>query len=413
VRRFPLARNRDFVLLWGGEALSLLGSQASTVAFPLLVLAMTGSAAKAGIVGLAKWVPLAVSALPAGLIADRFDRKRLMLGSDAIRALLMASIPLALWLGKPPFAQVVAVAFGDGCLFTLRYVCERGVLPRVVEREQLPDAVSQNEARMFAASIAGPPLGGILFAAARALPFVADTLSYAASMATLAATRFETQARAVVSGERFGGLGEGLAWLWRARFYRTAALLFAAGNPLFTGLYLLAILLAKRHGASSSAVGAMFAIVGGGGLLGAFVATPLRRRLAPRTALAAAECLMAAVIPLLFLAHAALLIGLIVAACELPTPMANALVSGNRIAITPERLLGRVQAAAALLTMSFAWLGPLAVGFLFQHAGATATVAGVSAWALMLALASLLAPGLREGPSKPQAARPSAEALHA
>jgi hypothetical protein len=93
--------------------------------------------------------------------------------------------------------------------------------------------------------------------------------------------------------------------------------------------------------------------------------------------------------------------------------MANALVSGNRIAITPERLLGRVQAAAALLTMSFAWLGPLAVGFLFQHAGATATVAGVSAWALMLALASLLAPGLREGPSKPQAARPSAEALHA
>ena len=144
------------MLLWSGEALSALGSQASTVAFPLLVLALTRSPAKAGIVGLAKWAPVAAAALPAGLLADRFDRKRLMLGSDLVRALLMASIPLALWLGRPPFAQLAAVAFADGCLFTLRYVCERGVLPRVVPSEQLPDAVAQNEARIFAAGIAGP-----------------------------------------------------------------------------------------------------------------------------------------------------------------------------------------------------------------------------------------------------------------
>ena len=206
VRRFPLARNRDFMLLWSGEALSQLGSQASTVAFPLLVLALTGSAAKAGIVGLAKWLPLAAAALPAGWVADRFDRKRLMIGSDFVRALLLASIPVALWLGRPPFLQIAAVAFFDGCLFTLRYVCERGVLPRVVESEQIPDAVAQNEARLFAASIAGPPLGGLLFAAARALPFAADALSYVASMTTIAATRFQGSFR---DAEHSGGLVEG------------------------------------------------------------------------------------------------------------------------------------------------------------------------------------------------------------
>ncbi len=136
-----------------------MGSQASTVAFPLLVLVLTGSPAKAGVVGLAKWLPLALTALPAGMLADRFDRKRLMISSDAVRAVSLAGIPVALLIGHPPFIQVAAVAFLDGCLFTVRYVYERGALADVVRPEQVPDAVARNEARMFAANIVGPPLG--------------------------------------------------------------------------------------------------------------------------------------------------------------------------------------------------------------------------------------------------------------
>ncbi len=383
------------MLLWSGEALSQLGSQASTVAFPLLVLALTGSAAKAGIVGLAKWVPLAAAALPAGLVADRFDRKRLMIGSDAARALLLASIPVALWLGRAPFGQIVGVAFADGCLFTLRYICERGVLPRIVEQEQLPDAVAQNEARLFAAGIVGPPLGGLLFAAGRALPFVADAVSYVASMTTVMATRFQPGARVA---DRGGGLGAGLAWIWRSPFFRTTTLLFAAGNPLFSALYLLAILLAKRHGASSGAVGLMFAIAGAGGLLGAVVAGSLSRRVAAHTALRVEAWVIASLIAVLFVAQSAPLIGLIVGGAELLTPLANAIVGGRRVALTPDHLRGRVQAAAVLSTMSLAWVGPLAVGFLFQHAGATATVAAVAGWAAVVAVATSAARGLRQSP---------------
>ena len=397
----PLRKNHDFVLLWSGEALSQLGSQASTVAYPLLVLALTGSPAKAGVVGLAKWLPLAVAALPAGVLADRFDRKRLMISSDAVRALLLASIPVALLLGRPSFAQVTAVAFLDGCLFTLRYVCERGALAHVVKPEQLPQAVAQNEARTFAANLVGPLLGGVLFAVAQALPFLADAASYLASMFSVALTRAPFQDRVDVRQDapaRLRGIGDGLTWLWRHRFFRTSALLFAAGNPLYIGLYLLAILVARRDGASSGQIGAMLALVGCGGLAGAVLAGSLREVLRPRTALMGEAWLLVCVLPLLFVAHSPLLIGLIVGVCEMPTPLANSLVSGYRVALTPDRLRGRVQAAGTLVTMSLGWLGPLAVGVVFQRAGADATVLVMVGWALLLAAATTLAPGLREGP---------------
>lgn len=401
MRSFPLVSNRDFMLLWTGEALSQLGSQASTVAFPLLVLALTGSPAKAGVVGLAKWLPLAICALPAGMAADRFDRKRLIMGSDAARALLLASIPVLLWLGRPPYVQIAAVAFLDGCFFTVRYVAERGALPHVVAAEQLPDAVTQNEARVFAASIIGPPLGGLLFAAGRALPFVADACSSLVSMVTVAATRASFQFRSPAPRrERWAGSAEGMRWLWGEPFFRSTALLFAAGNPLYTGLYLLAILLAKHQGASSPAVGAMFAVVGAGGLLGAALAGPLRRRISARAALVGEAWLVGCVLPLLLLAHGAALIGLIVAAAEFPTPLTNSFVSGYRVAATPDHLQGRVQAAGTLTTMSLAWLGPLVVGFVFQHGGATATVLLVTAWAALLAVVTTSLSALRAGPPR-------------
>jgi AcrR family transcriptional regulator len=133
MRGWLLLRNRDYMLFWSGEALSELGSQTSTVAYPLLVLTLTGSAAKAGVVGLAKWLPLAIFAIPAGALADRVDRKRLMIASDAIRMLGAASIVVALWFGRPAFTQVATVAFLDGGLFITSHICERGALPQLVD----------------------------------------------------------------------------------------------------------------------------------------------------------------------------------------------------------------------------------------------------------------------------------------
>jgi predicted MFS family arabinose efflux permease len=194
------------------------------------------------------------------------------------------------------------------------------------------------------------------------------------------------------------GLTGGFAWLRRQPFYLTTSLLFAAGNPVYTGLYLLAILVAKQHGASAAAVGAMFAIVGAGGVLGAVIAAPARRRLSARMVIAGGEWVLVLSVVLLLVAHSAVLIGLLVAAAEFVTPTGNSLVAGSRVAATPDHLQGRVAAVSTTLAMSLGWLGPLAVGFGFQHAGAAATIVAVAVWSLALAGVATLAPALRSGP---------------
>src|SRR5205085_456112 len=154
----PLRRNRDYVLVWAGQGVSELGSQVSSVAYPLLVLALTHSPAKAGVVGLAATLPLPLLALPAGMLADHFDRKRLMLSCDALRAAALAALTVAVLSGGVAYGVVAAVAFLDGALLTVSFVTERGVLRRLVAPEQLSAAVAQNETAFYAGSIVGPPL---------------------------------------------------------------------------------------------------------------------------------------------------------------------------------------------------------------------------------------------------------------
>jgi MFS family permease len=265
--------NRDFQLLWIGQTLSDVGSQSSAVAYTLLVLALTGSPSKAGVVGLAKWLPLAVFSIPAGALADRLNRKHLMIGSDAIRLLAAASIVLALIIGHPSYLQIVLVAFLDGTLYITSGIAERGALRQVVELDQLQDAVARNEARANAAGLAGPTLGGLLFSIGRLVPFAFDCVSFLCSTLATAATHADFQVRNQETQpgpwrEIHRSMLDGFKWLRGQPFYRTAAALFAFTNPLFAGLSLLVILLARHYHASSGEIGVMLTIMGISGLLG-------------------------------------------------------------------------------------------------------------------------------------------------
>ncbi len=390
-----LYRNREFVLLWSGQTLSQLGSQVSLVAYPLLVLALTGSPEKAGIVGFAKTVPLAVFALPAGALVDRVNRKHLMVACDGVRALALAALPIALAAGSVPYALILAVAFIDGSGFVFSYVAERSALRQLVAPEQLSEAVARNESRTFAAMLAGPPLGGLLFGIGRAVPFLTDAISYAASTISVLLIRSDFQE---VRGEQEqGDLREGLRWIWRRPFFRACALLFAGSNPVFTGLYLLVVVLAKRHGASSLLVGTMLGIAAAGGLLGALLAPTLQRRCSSRRVLLGEAWLMTLAVPLLLLAHNALLLGLIVATAELITPVTNSIVVSHRVGLTPDRLQGRVQAASTLISFAAGWTGPLVVGFMLQRVGSTATILTLTGWLLLLAIGATITPAFRLG----------------
>jgi MFS family permease len=386
-------RNRDFMLLWSGQALSGLGSQLSLVAYPLLVLALTGSPAKAGVAGFVRTLPIALLALPAGVLADRFDRRRVLIASDAGRALAVAAIPIGLAAGRLPYGLLLAVAFVDGAGFVVSYVAERGVLRRLVAADELGQAVARNESRLFAALLAGPPLGGLLYGIGRALPFLADAVSYAFSTAATLAIRADLRVAREPGGRT--GVLDGVRWIWREPFVRATALLFAAGNPVFTGLTLLLVVLAKRHGASPTLVGTMLGIAAAGGFAGALIAPALQRRLPARAVLVAESAVAAGAILLLLVVHSAPLLGLCAAAAELITPLTNSIVVGYRVARAPDELQGRVQAAATLISFSAAALGPLAVGLLVAGAGPSAAVLALAGWMAALAVAALATPAFR------------------
>lgn len=284
----PLRRNRDFQLLWGGQAVSVMGSQISKIAYPLLVLALTGSPAKAGIAGSAAMLGYLLFPLPAGALADRFDRKRMMIACDAIRLAAVGSIALAGSVAHISYVQVLVTGFVEGSASVFFSLAQRAALPMIVHVSQRSVAVSQNEARNFGALLAGPAVGGSLFGLSQAAPFAADALTYVASLATLPFIKAPMQERSrdaprasaqAVRGALVRDLREGLAWTWREPFLRYSAFFAGAVNVLLQVLTLGLIVLARHDGASAAETGFIVACYGVGGLAGAFVAPWVQRRL--------------------------------------------------------------------------------------------------------------------------------------
>ena len=247
----PLRRNRDFLLLWSGEVVSTLGSQISLVAFPLLVLTTTHSPAKAGLVGFANQVPVLAFYLPAGVLVDRRDRRVIMIASSIVGALALASVPVALALGHLPFRQIMIVAFLAGARQVVYSVAEQGALPLVVSPSQVSEAIVRNQVRLEAATVAGPPLGGLLFGAARLLPFAFDSISYVASALGAFLVRGPLQEpRGLERRSALADIGEAVRWFWAQSFLRASALAVAAANFMWMALELVLIVRARQHGAA-------------------------------------------------------------------------------------------------------------------------------------------------------------------
>jgi len=405
----PLRRNRDFLLLWAGEVVSTLGSQISLVAFPLLVLATTHSPAKAGLVGFANQVPVLAFYLPAGLLVDRQDRRAIMITSSLAGALALASVPVGLALGDLAFGQIMIVAFLAGTRQVVYSVAEQGALPLVVSPSQVSEAIARNQARLEAATLAGPPLGGVLFGAARMLPFGFDSISYLFS--ALGAYLVRTPLQETREAKRRGALtdiGEALRWFWSQTFLRASALAVAAANFMWMALELVLIVRARQHGAAPSAVGVMIAGIGIGGLIGSLFAPAAARRLPAPLIVIGLFWVEAMLLPLLALTRDPYLLGIIAAAVALGGPTWNAVVVAARLTLTPDRIRGRVNSIARLISGSMLALGAFAGGLLAARAGTTDALLALAAWQLLLALAATTSRSLRTGlPTMPTYEVPS------
>lgn len=395
----PLHRNRDFILLQAGQLLSTAGTQLSSIAYPLLVLAVTGSAAKAGVVGFARTVPTALLALPAGVAADRWNRKWLMVGADGVRVIALAALGTAILAGESPFWLIVLVALVEGAGATLFSPAQVGALRAVVPRRQLPAATATQTGRRAVVRLAGPPVGGALFTAAHALPFVVDAFSYAFSTLSLLAMRtpFQEERERDLAPLR-AQLAAGFRFLWSRPFLRTSAFLFGLTNFIGPGILLALVVIGTDQGLSGGEVGLLVAAFGACLLLGSFL-SPLVRRLLPVRAVLVLElwtwlgCALFVVWPNVYV----LMLGILPTALAIPST--DSVVHGYGIAMTPDRLLGRAESARSTIALLIAPLGPLAAGVLLANFSARATIAVFAGFALVLALWGTFSPSIRTAPT--------------
>lgn len=395
----PLWRNRDFTLLWTSQVASTVGTRVTSVAYPLLVLLLTGSPTLAGVVAFAQTLPFLLLYLPGGAWVDRWDRRRTMVLCDLGRAVALGSVAVTAVVGGTDAVtvpQLAAVAFAEGCLFVLFDLAEGSALPQLVHPDQVPSAVAYNQARSQGADLAGQPLGGVLFAAAPALPFAVDAVTYLLSGGAVAAIRTRLQGDRAPTADRLRTqIAEGIRFVWRSRFLRDAVVIVGGMNLLFNALFLALIVRAQDLGASSGEVGLLLGVLGAGGVLGSLVAPWLHRRLPGRLILVTVAWGWAVLLTSQALAPTLLWLGVLIGLESLLGPVFNVVINTHVYRVTPEQLLGRVRSAAKLVAWGTIPVGSLLGGVLAEHLGARTALLVVGAAMVPVAIGITLSRGMR------------------
>ncbi|MGE0599312.1 MAG: MFS transporter [Dehalococcoidia bacterium] len=394
----PIGRNRDFILLQSGQLLSKAGSGMSAIAYPLLVLGITHSPAQAGIVQAARLAPFLLFSTLAGVLADRTNRRRLMILSDLVSATALATIVLAIVIGEPTFWQMLAVGFIDGAASVVFGAAYSGAFRAVVPRQQLPAAASIEQTRASAVRLAAPPIGGALYAVARILPFLGDVITYGFSMLSISLMRTPFQEeRPPEQASVKKDLVEGLRFLWNVPFLRMSALMTAASNFTFSGGQFAVIVLARREGYSSGAIGLLVALVGATTLAGS-LASPLIRRVLSLRAILLSEFWAAFGLITFLIWPNAVVLGAALACQAFCFPNTDAALASYRYAITPDRLTSRVTTAASNIAVVAMPLGPLVAGLLLDSVSVKTAVLVVASASMVAAVVGTISRGIRDLP---------------
>ena len=393
---------RNFPLLWVSQAFSLLGTSISTLAYPLLILDLSGSALQAGLVGTVIAATGLVFRLPGGVLADRHPPRALMLTADAVRAVAVGGVALAVFTQTATLPLVLLIVGVEVAFGTVFGPAEFTVLRSIVSPDQRALAVGRMQSRTQLAGLIGPLVGGALYGVAPALPFAADAVSYLISLALVLGIRVprpRPRSGAAPLRER---LAAGWRWLRRDDFLLPAGLWVAALTAVFTAVGLVIIIVARERGATAFETGAMFAISTAGGLIGALVTPALQRRLRPaaimRCAVLVDAVAAAALVPL----TSPYLIGIAGAAAFFLVPAVSASLFGELSRRCPDELVGRAQATLTLVVGSVAPLASVGVGAVTDAAGTTAGILACVAGFVVLSAIAWLLPAFRRvrGPGR-------------
>ncbi len=395
----------DFNRLWAAQTISLLGSEVSTLAIPLTaVLTLGASPAQMGLLIASQQLPWLAVGLFAGAWVDRLRRRPILIAADVGRAVLLVSIPVAAVLGALTIWQLYAVAFLVGTLSVFFNIAYQSYLPSLVSKEHLAAANSRLEASRSTVELLGPAGAGALVQALKG-PFaiVLDSLSFLFSALFLRLIRREEPPPEPRPLERriWGEIGEGLAVLARSPVQRSIAgsgtiitLFWSAQEALF-------VLYATRElGLSPATLGLVLTAAAPGALVGAALAARAARRFGTGRTIFFAYLLDS--IALLLLPFAAIVPGpqaVVIAfliAAEFALYLGSIIYAVNGISliqtITPDHLLGRVNASRRFFIQGSMPIGALLGGLLGGAIGLAPTLLLAAVGSFLAALWVLLSP---------------------
>jgi hypothetical protein len=412
----PLRRNLQFQTLWLGQAASSLGVSVATVAYPLAILALTGSPARAGLFAALQTIGMLAGALPGGQLADRRDRRTIVIAGESVRALVTGLVAVGLVLGWLSLALLLLAAVVLGAMQSVTSAARMPLVRSVVPAAQLTTALVQDEVRQEGASLAGPPLAGALYAMralAHAVPFVFTAVAFVLSMlAAVAMKAFPAvpgtgpQARRRDAGaaapaeagqddgqagpaagqqrNRDSGMLAGVRTLWASPVLRATMLLIMMVNSVGAGLDLVIIVLLRDQHVRPGLIGTVLAAAAAGGLAGAPLVKPLHR-IRPGVLLLAVGMLEVPVFAGLALPFGIWWAAALLFAGSLVIPAVRVLLDVLILRQTPDELRGRVVAAVMALVGLGMPAGLAATGALLQW---------LPARSAMLTLAAVLAVGV-------------------
>lgn len=277
-----LWRNRAFLVFWGGQTVSLLGTGAAFVVLPVLIFQATGSVLQMGLVTALNGVGSLLAGILAGILADHFDRRRMMLFFDTWSALLYGAIPLCWWLLGPQPLLLSLIAAPLGFAGIAAAVAGSASIPRLVEPEQLAAANAAVQASNALAFVLGPIVAGPLIGLIQSQNVLGvNAASYLVSVGSLAMIRLRPATDE--AEERMSALSDllaGVRFLWQQSVLRWVAIFRLGAFFVLSGvLDLLTFHLKKELGQPNLSVGLLWGLGGLGAIVGGLLAPFLRQRL--------------------------------------------------------------------------------------------------------------------------------------
>ena len=415
--RGGLWRHGDFVRLWAAQTVSQFGSQVSGIALPLVaVLTLESSAFSVAMLGAVEMLPFLLIALPAGVWVDRLPRRPILIAGDLGRAVALGSIPLAWAFDVLTIWQLYVVGFVVGVFTVFFDVAYQSFLPSLVSRSQLVEGNSKLEVSRSAAQIGGPGLGGVLVGAITApYAIVADAVSFVWSGLLVTGIRGREERSAPTETPNMKReLIEGLRYILGDRRWRAISLYVSTVNFCWAAAFSIFLVYAVRElHLSPGKIGLIFALGNLGSLVGAVLSGRVARRLGiGRTivlsgALSGFASLLVPLapkdnpIPFLVASQVGVAAGIV---------LYNVTAISLMQALTPPRLLWRMNASRRWIVWGTIPLGSLAGGVLASTVGLRETLFA-GAIAASLCFLFLLAEPLRTIKQLPDPELPLVEAL--